>query len=131
MYKLTEKKKIGSNKSFGIIFFIVFLIIAFWPLLNNAEIRVWSIFVSLIFLLASLIKPKILSPLNYFWLKLGKFIGILVSPIVMAIIFFFVVTPVGFIMKILGKDLLNTKLKNKSSYWIERDKIMKTMKRQF
>ena len=131
MYKLTEKKKIGSNKSFGIIFFIVFLIIAFWPLLNNAEIRVWSIFVSLIFLLASLIKPKILSPLNYFWLKLGKFIGILISPIVMAIIFFFVVTPVGFIMKILGKDLLNTKLKNKSSYWIERDKIMKTMKRQF
>ena len=122
----------SSVKSFGILFAIVFLIIATWPLLNSEEIRIWSLVVSVIFLILGLIKSKILNPLNNFWIKLGEFLGKIVAPIVMLFIFFVIITPMSFLVKIMRKDLLNVKFdKNKSSYWIERDEDLGPMKNQF
>ena len=101
--------KIGSNRNFGIVFFIVFLLIATYPLINYGEIRQWSLILSLIFLILGLINSKILTPLNKLWFKFGIFLGKIISPLVMGIIFFFVVTPIGFIMRLLSKDILNLK----------------------
>ena len=86
---------IGSNKSFGIVFFIVFLLIALYPLIDNEEIRLWSLIISMIFLLLGLLNSRILSPLNRLWFKFGIALGKIVSPIIMGIIFFLVVTPIG------------------------------------
>ena len=74
---------------------------------------------------------KILTPLNKTWFKFGILLGSLVSPIVMGIVFFAIVTPTSIIMRVLGKDLLNLKKSNKNSYWIERSKIVSKMKNQF
>ena len=126
-----SKIKIGSNKSFGIVFFTVFLIIAIWPLLNGYEIRYWSLIISIVFLLLGTLNSKILTPLNKIWFKIGILLGNVISPIVMSIIFFLVVTPTSFIMKILGKDLLNLKKNTKNSYWIEKQKQNSRMKNQF
>ena len=126
-----SKIKIGSNKSFGIVFFIVFLIIAIWPLLNGYEIRYWSLIISIIFLLLGTLNSKFLTPLNKIWFKIGVLIGNVISPIVMSIIFFLVVTPTSFIMKILGKDLLNLKKNTKNSYWIKKQNQNIRMKKQF
>jgi len=127
-----SKIEISSNRSFGIVFFFVFLIVAFWPLINEGEVRIWSLCVSLIFLILGLINSKILHPLNKIWFKFGILLGSIIAPIVMGIIFFLVVTPIGFVMKALGKDLLRKKIyKDKSSYWIARDKRVGTMKQQF
>ena len=122
----------SSVKSFGILFAIVFLIIATWPLLNSEEIRIWSLVVSVIFLILGLIKSKILNPLNNFWIKLGELLGKIIAPIVMLFIFFVIITPMSFLVKIMRKDLLNVKFdKNKSSYWIERDEDLGPMRNQF
>ena len=110
----------SSNKSFGIVFFIVFLIIALFPLLNDATIRTWSLITSLIFLVLGLLNSRLLSPLNKFWFKFGLFLGKMFSPIIMGIIFFFVVTPIALLMKMLKKDLLNLKFNNDKSYWVEK-----------
>ena len=127
-----QKIKIASNKSFGIVFSIVFLVIAFWPMLNGNEINYWLLAISIVFLILGLINSKILTPLNKLWFKFGIFLGGIIAPIIMGIIFFLVVTPVGFIMKILGKDLLRKKIdKKRHSYWIKRDKRTGTMKQQF
>jgi len=126
-----DEVKIGSNKSFGIVFSIFFLIIALYPLVNGDGIRVWSIIVSLIFLFLGLIKSKILTPLNKIWFKFGIFLGKIVSPLVMGVIFFLVVTPIGILMKILKKDLLNLKFNNNKSYWIEKNEPKSKMKNQF
>ena len=127
-----SKIKINSNRSFGIVFFFVFLIISLWPLINENPLRVWSIFVAIIFLILGLMNSKLLTPLNILWFKFGKLLGSIVSPIVMGIVFFIVVTPTGFIMRIFGKDLLNKKYNNKSkSYWINKEKYKSTMKQQF
>ena len=123
--------KISSNKSFGIVFFVVFLLIAFYPLTNQGEVRIWSIIVSLIFLVLGLLNSKLLSPLNKFWFKFGIFLGKIVSPLVMGLIFFFVVTPIGILMKIFKKDLLNLKYNNDNSYWIEKNEPKSKMKNQF
>ena len=123
--------KIGSNKSFGIVFAIVFSLISFWPLINGNEIRVWSLVISIIFLILGLLNSKFLTPLNKLWFKFGIFLGNFIAPIVMGIIFFFVVTPTGLIMKILGKDLIKLKKNNSKSYWIERKDIKTSMKNQF
>ena len=123
--------KIGSNKSFGIVFFIVFLIIALYPLLNSEGIRVWSIIISLIFLILGLINSKILNPLNKLWFKFGILLGKIISPLVMGIIFFLVVTPIGILMKILKKDLLNLNYNNNKTYWIEKNEPKSKMKNQF
>ena len=123
--------KIGSNRSFGIVFFIVFLLIAFYPLINQGDIRIWSVLISLLFLILGIINSKILTPLNKVWFKFGIFLGKLISPIIMGIIFFLVVTPIAFLMRMLKKDLLNLKFNKNSSYWIEKTDPKSTMKNQF
>ena len=123
--------KISSNRSFGVVFFIVFLLIAFYPLLNNNEVRLWSLIISGLFLILGILNSKILSPLNKIWFKFGLLLGKIISPIIMGIIFFLVVTPIGFIMKLLGKDLINLKFNNEKSYWIEKSGPKSKMKNQF
>jgi len=123
--------KISSNRSFGIIFFIVFILIAFYPLINQEEIRIWSVLISLLFLILGIINSKILTPLNKVWFKFGIFLGKIISPIVMGLIFFLVVTPIAFLMRILKKDLLNLKFSKNNSYWIEKTDPKSTMKNQF
>ena len=123
--------KPSSNRSFGIVFFIVFLLIAIYPLLNNGELRIWSLIIAMIFLVLGLIKSKVLTPLNKLWFKFGLLLGKVVSPLIMGIIFFFVVTPTAFIMRIIGKDLLNLKFNNKKTYWIEKTGPKSKMKNQF
>ena len=127
-----SKIKISSNRSFGIVFFFVFVIVSLWPLTNENSLRVWSIFVAIIFLILGLMNSKLLTPLNILWFKFGKLLGFIIAPIVMGIVFFVVITPTGLIMKIIGKDLLNNKYNNKiKSYWINRGKLKSTMKQQF
>ena len=123
--------KISSNRSFGIVFFIVFLLIAIYPLTNGDEIRIWSLIISSIFLILGALNSKILTPFNKLWFKLGIFLGKIVSPLVMGVIFFFVITPTGLIMRILGKDPLNLKYNSNKSYWIEKNGTISKMKNQF
>ena len=123
--------KISSNRSFGIVFFIVFLLIALYPLTYSEEIRVWSATASLIFLVLGLFNSKILTPLNKLWFKFGIFLAKIISPIIMGIIFFLVVTPIGLLMRLLGKDLINLKYNNNKSYWIEKKGPESKMKNQF
>ena len=123
--------KIGSNRSFGIVFFVVFLIIATYPLINGDELRLWSLIISIVFLFLGLVNSKILNPLNKLWFKFGIFLGKIISPLVMGIIFFLVVTPIGLLMRLLNKDLLNLKFNNNSTYWIEKTEPKSKMKNQF
>ena len=127
-----DEVKLGSNRSFGIVFFIVFVLIAIYPIINQGELRIWSLIISLFFLVLGLFNSKILTPLNKLWFKFGLFLGKIISPIIMGIIFFVVVTPIGLVMRLLGKDVLNLKLnKKKTSYWIEKDGPKSKMKNQF
>ena len=128
---MQQKIKLPSNKNFGIVFSIVFLIIAVWPLLSQNDIRIWSLIISGIFLVLGLINSKLLLPLNKIWFKFGIFLGNFIAPIVMGIIYFMVVTPTGLIMKMLGKDLLNLKKNNKDTYWIDKDNSNNDLKNQF
>ena len=124
--------KIGSNRSFGIVFFAVFFIIAIYPLLNDGSVRLWSLIISIIFLILGLLNSKILSPFNKIWFKFGLLLGKIVSPVVMGFIFFIIVTPIGLLMRILGKDLLNLKFSGKEySYWQKKSEIKSKMKNQF
>ena len=123
--------KISSNRSFGIVFFIVFLLIALYPLNHSEEIRTWSLFISFIFLVLGLLNSKILAPLNKLWFKFGIFLGKIISPVILGIIFFLVVTPIGLIMRLLGKDVLNLKYNKNKSYWIEKKGPKSKMKNQF
>ena len=128
---MEKEIKISSNKSFGIVFSIFFLLISVYLLLNNDPIYYWSLFVSFIFLVLGLMNSKILSPLNLLWFKFGILIGKIVSPVVMSIIFFLVVTPISILLKIFGKDVLNLKFNNNKSYWIEKNGPKSNMKKQF
>ena len=123
--------KISSNKSFGILFFVVFLLIAIYPLINGGDIRIWSGIISFIFLVLGLLNSSILTPLNKIWFKFGIILGKIISPVIMAIIFFLVVTPTGLIMRILRKDILNLKYNQNKSYWIEKEGPKSKMKNQF
>ena len=123
--------KISSNRSFGIVFFIVFLLIALYPLIYSGEIRVWSAIISLILLALGVLNSKILTPLNKLWFKFGIFLSKIISPLIMGIIFFLVVTPIGLIMRIFGKDVLNLKYNKNQSYWIEKKGPKSRMKDQF
>ena len=125
------KNNLPSNRNFGIVFFVVFFIISFWPLLNDGNIKVWSIILAIFFLILGLINSRILTPLNIVWYKFGILLGSVVSPIVMGIVFFAVVTPTSLLMKIFGKNLLGLKKNNKRSYWIERSQIKSKMNNQF
>ena len=124
--------KIPSNRSFGLLFFIVFLAISLWPLKSQEDLRLWAFILALIFFVLGILNSKFLTPLNKLWMKFGIFLGSIVSPFVMGVVFFIVVTPTGLIMRFLGKDLLRIK-KSKfvSTYWISREKQNNTMKRQF
>jgi hypothetical protein len=122
----------SSIKSFGILFFIVFLAIGLWPIIDKGDLRLWSIFLSIIFLILGLIESRILAPLNKYWIKLGELLGKIIAPIVMLIIFLLVVTPISIFVKLANKDILNLKLKKKlNTYWIKRSKNLSSMKNQF
>ena len=125
------KNSLPSNKNFGVVFFTVFFIITFWPLLDGGNIQAWSLILAVFFLVFGLMNSPILTPLNKVWMKFGILLGSVISPIVMGIVFFAVVTPTSLIMKMFNKNLLNIKRGNKKSYWVERSKIKSKMKNQF
>jgi len=124
-------RKKGNNRGFGILFFIVFLIIAVWPIINDGHLRIWSIIIAIIFLTLGILNSKVLSPLKKIWLKFGELLGKIISPLVLFIIFFLLVTPIGLFMKILRKDLLNIKYSKNKTYWINRLKDLGSMNNQF
>ena len=123
--------KISSNRSFGLVFCLFFSIVSVFPLFKDGNIRIWSLIIAIIFLILGLLNSKVLTPLNKIWFKFGILLGSFVSPIVMGIIFFAIVTPTSVIMRVLGKNLLNLKKGNKKTYWIARSKIKSKMKDQF
>ncbi len=127
-----NKIKISANRNFGLVFFIVFLIVSTWPLTNGEPVRIWSAIISSVFLILGLMNSKLLTPLNKLWFKFGMILGAIVAPVVMGIIFFLVITPIGLFMKIIGKDLLKKRHdKKKATYWIKRGKPVSKMKKQF
>ena len=123
--------KKNSNKSFGVLFFIVFLLIALWPLVNGDSLRVWSLLIAVIFLVLGLLNSKILNPFKKIWIKFGEILGKVIAPLVLSIVYFIVITPIGLLLRIFGKDLLGIKFLRKKSYWIKRDKDLGSMKNQF
>ena len=123
--------KKNSNKSFGVLFFIVFLLIALWPLVNGDSLRVWSLLIAVIFLVLGLLNSKILNPFKRIWIKFGEILGKVIAPLVLSIVYFIVITPIGLFLRIFGKDLLGIKFLKKKSYWIKRDKDLGSMKNQF
>ena len=125
-------KSQSSNRSFGLLFFLVFLILGLWPLKNSLDPNLYLISISAVFLILGLTNSKILSPLNKLWIKFGEILGMVIAPLVMALVYFIVLTPVSLIVRIFGKDLLDLKfLKEKDSYWINRKKKRLSMKKQF
>ena len=125
------KPKLGSNRSFGVVFFVVFFIISLWPLLNSGEIRIWSLILSIFFLILGLINSKILTPLNKLWFKFGIFLGNIISPIIMGLIYFIVVTPIALLLKVFGKDVIGLKRNKSNTYWKTKEKYNTSMKNQF
>ena len=126
-----DEIKISSNRSFGIVFFMVFLLISIYPLLNDDHIRIWSLIISIVFLILGLLNSKILFPLNKIWFKFGILLGKIISPLIMGLIFFVVVTPIGLLMRLFNKDLINLKFNKSKSYWIEKKEPKSKMKNQF
>ena len=125
-------KSQSSNKSFGLLFFVVFLIIGLWPLKNGENLNIYFITASVVFLILGLLNSKLLTPLNKSWIKLGEILGLIIAPIVMALVYFVILTPVSIIVRVFGKDLLGLKFsKEKETYWIKRKKILGSMKKQF
>ena len=125
-------KSQSSNKSFGLLFFVVFLILGLWPLKNGESLNFYFITASVVFLILGLLNSKFLSPLNKSWIKLGEILGFIIAPIVMALVYFVILTPVSIIVRVFGKDLLGLKfLKKKDTYWIKRKKTLGSMKKQF
>ena len=121
----------SSNRSFGLLFFIVFFIIGLWPLKNNLELNYIFIGISIIFLILGILNSKVLTPLNKIWVKFGELLGRIIAPLVMALIYFSILTPISLIMRIFGKDFLNLKSSRENSYWIKRKKNIGTMNKQF
>ena len=126
-----DELKLSSNRNFGVVFFIVFLLIGLYPLLKGNDLRIWSLIISFIFLALGLINSRILTPLNKLWFKFGLLLGKFISPLIMGIIFFIVVTPIGIIMRLFKKDLLNLKFNKKETYWIDKKGPKSKMKNQF
>jgi hypothetical protein len=123
--------KLKDNIIFGILFFVLFLIIGLYPLTSGGFIRIWSAFLSLVFLIITIIRPNLFTLLNKLWIQFGILLGKIISPIVMGLVFFFVVTPIGMLVRILRKDVMGLK-RGAASYWINReDKEVKSMKKQF
>jgi len=125
-------KSKNQNRSFGLLFFVVFLALALWPLTKNEILNLYLLSISLIFLLLGLLNSKLLSPLNKLWIKFGEILGLVIAPIVMAIIYFAILTPVSLVVRLFGKDLLGLKfLKKNKTYWIKRKKDLGSMNKQF
>ncbi len=125
-------KSQSSNKSFGFLFFVVFLIIALWPLTKKGEINFYLILIAVIFLILGLSNSKILTPLNKTWIKFGELLGRIIAPIVMALVYFLILTPISLLVRLFGKDLIGMKFSNDiKSYWIKRKKNIGTMDKQF
>ena len=116
------KKNKNTNRSFGILFFIVFFIIGIWPIFSGTELRLWSFIIAIIFLIMGIMKSRFLTPLNIAWIKLGELLGVIIAPIIMGLVYFLVVLPTGILMRVLGKDLLKLKFKKDIvSYWNKKD----------
>ena len=128
---MDKNTKLPTNKNFGIVFSVIFLIISLFPLINDGSLRIWSLIVSTVFLFLGLTNSKILTPLNKIWFKFGLLLGRIVSPVIIGFIFFLVVTPTALIMRLIGKDLLNLKFNKHKSYWIEKTGSKSKMKNQF
>ena len=128
---MSERIKLGSNRGFGIVFFIVFALVGVYPLIYSGDLRLWSILLSLTFLVLGLINSNFLTPLNILWFKFGIFLGKIISPLILGFIFFIVVTPTGILVRFFKKDLLNLKFNSKKSYWIEKTGPKSKMKNQF
>jgi len=130
--KFPKLEKISSNRSFGLLFFIVFLLIALWSFREDInQIKIWPLTVSIIFLILGLSNSKILTPFNKSWHYLGLLIGMIVSPVVMGIIYFLLISPMGIFMRFIGKDLLKLRMDKTTSYWINKDRSKSTMRNQF
>ena len=129
--KKYSKITIGSNRSFGIVFFIIFFLISLYPTLNNENINLYFLSISIVFLILGLLNSKLLNPLNKLWFKFGILLGNLISPIIMGLVYFFVITPIAILLKIFNKDVLNLKQNKKNTYWIHKIKSESTMKDQF
>ena len=123
--------KRSSEKNFGILFTSVFLLISIWPLMEGETVRIWSLVLSFIFLITTFFKQNLLKPLNIIWTKFGELLGKIIAPIVMVLIFFIILTPLSFIIRIFGKDLLRLNFSKNRSYWIKREKNITTMDKQF
>ena len=121
----------SSNRSFGILFFIVFLIIGLWPLKNNNDPNYIFLGLSSIFLILGIINSKLLYPLNKAWVKFGEILGMIIAPIIMGLVYFIILTPISLLVRLSGKDLLKLKKNKSSTYWIEREKNIGNMDKQF
>lgn len=124
--------KKSSNRSFGILFFLVFLGFGLWPLTKEMSPNIYLIIISVIFLILGLLNSKLLSPLNNLWIKFGEILGKVIAPIVMAVVYFLILTPISLLVRLFGKDLIEMKFSNNvKSYWIKRKKHLGTMDKQF
>ena len=121
----------SSNRSFGILFFFFFLILSLWPLTKNESLNIYFVLISIVFLILGLINSKLLTPFNNIWIKLGELLGRIIAPIVMALVYFFILTPISLLVRVFGKDLLGLKFSKKNSYWINRQKDLGKMDKQF
>ena len=125
-------KSQNSNRSFGLLFFTVFIVVGLWPTIKGETANIYLILISLFFLIFGLINSKILSPFNKAWIKFGEILGLIIAPIIMALVYFIILTPISLILRMFGKDLLGLKfMKKKDTYWIKRVKKLGTMKKQF
>ena len=121
----------SSNRSFGILFFIVLLVIGVWPIKNGNNPYYLILIISFIFLILGVTNSKFLTPLNKTWVKFGELLGRIIAPLVMALVYFIILTPISLLLRVFGKDLLNLKYSKENSYWIKRDKNIGTMDKQF
>jgi hypothetical protein len=123
--------KIGSNRNFGLVFFIVFLGVAIYPLFDDGDIRLWSFVIASAFFILGIINSRLLNPLNKLWFKFGLLLAKFISPLVMGLIFFFLVSPIAIVMRLLKKDLLNLKFTKSNTYWISKSNVKSNMRDQF
>lgn len=131
-YSHHDEVKMGSERGFGLVFFGFFMIVAAFPMLSGGQPRIWAGAIGLVFAALAVLKPSVLAPLNRLWFRFGLLLGKIVAPVVLSILFFLTVVPTGAIMRLLGKDLLRMKLdRSASSYWIERETPVGSMRNQF
>ena len=125
-------KSKNSNRSFGLLFFFVFIGLGLWPITKGENLNIYLVLISIFFLFFGILNSKILTPFNNIWMKFGEVLGLVISPIVMAVVYFIILTPISLIVRLSGKDLLGLKFnKSKSTYWIKRIKHLNPMKKQF